>query len=266
MEGLSHAKIQDALQGIAWVRRLVYLPVTTSTNDVARALAQDKAPEATLVVADEQTAGRGRMGRAWWAPPNTCLLMSVLLRPPLSPTQALRLTMIAGLATAEAIERATGLAAQLKWPNDIWLRHKKAGGILTETALTGEQLEYAIVGIGLNVNATFREQPALAETATSLKLETGQEIDRLTVLRELVERLAGWYAQITRPQVKNAWAARLMTLGQPVSIQQPIGRLEGTAEGVDDDGALLVRTADGALRRLLAGDVSLQVVSSPVAQ
>lgn len=258
MEALSHATIQDALRGISWVRRVVYLPVTTSTNDVARALAQDKAPEATLVIADEQTAGRGRMGRSWWAPPNTCLLMSVLVRPQLPPAQALRLTMIAGLAAVEAIERVTGLTAQLKWPNDIWLNRKKAGGILTETALTGEQLEYAIVGIGLNVNATFQDQPALAETATSLKLETGHEIDRLTILRELVERLAGWYADITRPHVKHAWTARLVTLGQHVSVQQPDGRLEGMAEGVDDDGALLVRTPDGALHRLLAGDVSLR--------
>lgn len=257
MEALSHARIQDALRDISWVRQIVYLPVTTSTNDVARALAQDNAPEATLVVADEQTAGRGRLGRTWWAPPYTCLLMSVLVRPRLPPAQTLRLTMIAGLAAAEAVERVTNLPARLKWPNDIWLGHKKVGGILTETALTGEQLEYAIVGIGLNVNTTFQARPALAETATSLKLEMGQEIDRLTVLCELVERLAVWYADIARPQVKSAWAARLVTLGQQVSIQQPTGRLEGVAEAVDDDGALLVRTADGALRRLLAGDVSL---------
>ncbi len=258
MEPFSIEKIQHALAGVSFVRQAVYLPVTGSTNDVARALACDGAPEATLVVADEQRAGRGRMGRAWWAPPATCLLASLLVRPAFPPRQAPRLTMVAGLAAAEAIEHIAPVQARLKWPNDIWLYGKKAGGILTETALSGEWLEYAVVGIGLNVNVNLNERPELEGSATSLMMEAGCRVDRLSLLRALVERFAEWYANASSPRLKEAWAARLVTLGQHVSVQAGAHHFEGLAEGIDDEGALLVRAADGILHAAHAGDVTLR--------
>jgi BirA family biotin operon repressor/biotin-[acetyl-CoA-carboxylase] ligase len=129
--------------------------------------------------------------------------------------------------------------------------------MLTETALTGDSMEYAIVGIGLNVNVDFASQPELAGLATSLLMETGQPIDRLAMLRVLVERFAAWYTQITMPQLQKAWAARLVTLGQMVHAQTGDNSIDGMAEAVDADGALLVRTPNGSVHRLLAGDVTL---------
>jgi BirA family biotin operon repressor/biotin-[acetyl-CoA-carboxylase] ligase len=291
MKQLSLETIQQTLANSPFVRRVVYLPATGSTNDIARELAHADAPEATLVITDEQTAGRGRLGRAWYAPPGTCLLLSLLVRPQLPPLQALRLTMIAGLAVVEAVETlhcnvsttplhcnvsttplhcnvsttplhcnvsTTPLQCNvsLKWPNDIWLNGKKAGGILTEAGITGDQLEYAIVGIGLNVNVDFG-QSELEGIATSLMLETGQTVDRLVVLHGIMERFAAWYADITSPRLQEAWAKRLVTLGQWVNAQHGAQLIAGLAEGVDDTGALLVRTPDGTLHTLMAGDVTL---------
>jgi BirA family biotin operon repressor/biotin-[acetyl-CoA-carboxylase] ligase len=119
MEPLNQKKIQESLESVLLVRKVVYLPVVSSTNDVARALAKESAPDFTVIVAGEQTAGRGRLGRTWWAPAGACLLMSVLYRPNLRPLQSVRLTMVAGVAAAEAIEEAAHVPARLKWPNDI---------------------------------------------------------------------------------------------------------------------------------------------------
>lgn len=257
---LSREGIERALAGVEFVRQVVYLPQVGSTNDVAQALAAEGAPEGTLVIADEQTAGRGRLGRQWVAPAGANLLLSLLLRPALPPRQALRLTMIAGLAAVEAIEQTSGLTARLKWPNDIWLNGKKAGGILAETRLVDEQLEYVIIGLGLNVNADLSAHAQLAGLATSLRMESEQQQDRLLLLRTLVERFADWYGGIRSPRLREAWAGRLITLGQPVEAHAGRQMVSGLAEAVDEDGALLVRAEDGQLHRLSAGDVSLRRV------
>ena len=205
---LSAEAVRAALAAVPFIRETVYLPATGSTNDVAHRLASQGAPHATLIVTDDQTEGRGRMGRAWYMPPRAALAMSIVVRPELTARQANRLTMLAGLAAAEGVERSTGLAVRLEWPNDVVLEigdwrleiggraagHtpgvKKVGGILTETAITGERLEYAVVGIGVNVNVDFAGRPELAETATSIMLQLGREADRLSVLAAVVERFA----------------------------------------------------------------------------
>jgi BirA family biotin operon repressor/biotin-[acetyl-CoA-carboxylase] ligase len=128
-----------------------------STNDAAKSLALQDAPEGTLVITDEQTAGKGRRGRSWLAPRGSSLLISLILYPALAPNQVGRLTMASSLAVARAIEATTGLSVCFKWPNDILLGGKKAGGVLTETSVTGETLDYAVVGIGLNVNLDVRQ-------------------------------------------------------------------------------------------------------------
>jgi BirA family transcriptional regulator, biotin operon repressor / biotin---[acetyl-CoA-carboxylase] ligase len=258
MEPLTQKKIQEALESVPVVRKVVYLPVVSSTNDVARALAKDGAPDFTVIVADEQTAGRGRLGRAWWAPAGACLLMSVLHRPNLRAVQAMRLTMVGGVAAAEAIEEVAHIPTQLKWPNDIWISNKKGGGVLTETALTGERLDYAIVGIGLNINVDFAGKPELNGSATSLMMEVKRPVDRLSVLGALVQRFSAWSSEILSARLKASWAARLVTLGQPVIAQLGEKQIHGLAEAVDDDGTLLVRSDDGILHRLRHGDVSLR--------
>jgi BirA family biotin operon repressor/biotin-[acetyl-CoA-carboxylase] ligase len=168
------------LAGLRFGHPLYLFQRIGSTNDEARRLAQAAAPEGLLVVAEAQTAGRGRAGRRWLTPAGSALAFSLVLRPAIPPAQATRLTMIAGLAVCEAIELVTGLPVSLKWPNDIWLAGQKAGGILVETATTAgddQPVEYAVVGIGLNVHEA---PPASAVDfpATALSLQAGQPVDR----------------------------------------------------------------------------------------
>ncbi len=269
-EPLSVQTIRAALVHVPWVQQVVYLPRVGSTNDTARELAAQGAPHATLVVTDDQFAGRGRMGRSWYMPPRAALAMSILVRLDLAARHASRLTMLAGLAAAEGVEQVTGLAVKLKWPNDVVvaneevrmqnaeLRMKKLGGILTETAIAGDKIDYAVVGIGLNVNVDFDDQPELAETASSLMLQLGHAVDRLSVLAAVIGRFAARFDWLNvGDALRAAWSARLITLGHHVAARIGEVALMGLAEAVDEDGALLLRTDDGALHRLLAADVTL---------
>jgi BirA family biotin operon repressor/biotin-[acetyl-CoA-carboxylase] ligase len=233
-----------------------------STNDRARELAALDTPEIALVVADEQLAGRGRQGRSWYTPPGTALAFSLLTRPAITPHHAMRLTMLAGLAAVEGIEWATGLRLDLKWPNDVVFRTEnrwwKVGGILTECAFQGDDLAYAVTGIGLNVNVDFSQQLELREIATSLMHLAGREIDRWAVLKAVVAAWIDRYAEIAAPDLlREAWAARLINLRHNIRVNLNGQIVEGYAEGVDADGALLLRTSDQHVQRLLSGDVTL---------
>jgi BirA family biotin operon repressor/biotin-[acetyl-CoA-carboxylase] ligase len=256
---LSAESIRSGLRTDFIGQRVVYSPSLSSTNDALKALAVQGTPEGTLVIAEEQTAGKGRLGREWLAPPGTSLLMSLLFRPDLAPNQVPRLTMICSLATAEAIEGLTDLSVGLKWPNDIFIGGKKAGGILTESATTGGGLDYVVVGMGLNVNLALSTLPELKATATSLSQELGHEVSRLALLWEILERIELRYKSLRRGESPHEeWAARLITLGREVQVTTPREVLVGWAEGVDADGALILRTSDGQRRKVLAGDVTLR--------
>lgn len=241
-------------------RRVHYFRSVSSTNDVAKELAVAGAPEGTLVIADVQTAGRGRLGRMWLSPPNANLLMSLVFYPQLAPNQAQRLTMICSLAIIDALAQVTGLQAAVKWPNDVLLAGKKAAGILTEAGLHGEKLAYLIVGIGLNVNLWAEQLPEeLRSISTSVAQELGHPIPREPLLCALLAAIESRYERLKAGEVPLAeWSARLATLGRRVRVSDSGGFLEGWAEGVDVDGALLLRLDDGTLRRILAGDVTLR--------
>ncbi len=241
-------------------RPLVYAPRLSSTQVLAARLADRGWPEGTAVLAEEQTAGRGRQGRTWWAPFGQALLLSLLLRPSLSPSQAPVLTMMAGLAAAEAIEAVYAVSVALKWPNDLYLEGRKVGGALTETRLSADadRLEHAIVGIGINVTVDFADQPALQTTAISLHQVVGDAVDRGTLLLALLARFEERYREVLAGgSCRDEWARRLMWLGQPVRVTMPQGSITGVAEGVDEMGTLLVRLADGHVEAVQAGDVSL---------
>lgn len=269
MDRLDSPSIQAALNTQVFGREVLILPRTGSTNDVARGLAARGAPEGTVVLAEEQTAGRGRMGRRWSAPPGTCLLCSILFRPDLPPVQAQRLTMLCSLAAADAVEQVAGLRVAIKWPNDLVVEAhqipspkapnwRKLAGVLTETGVIGERLEFAIVGIGINVNVEPEVLPTLAPDATSILAEVGRLVDRSSLLVALLDGVERRYAALRAGgDPRREWAARLATLGHPVQAITSAGVLAGVAESVDGDGALLLRLPDGALRRLLAGDVTL---------
>jgi BirA family biotin operon repressor/biotin-[acetyl-CoA-carboxylase] ligase len=256
VEELSVESIGKGLTTAFMGRKVIYHGSIGSTNDVARELAAQGAPEGTLVITDEQTAGKGRLGRRW-------LLMSTLFRPRfLAPYQAQRLTMICSLAVVEAIEAETGLGAAIKWPNDIVVQGKKAGGILTELGATGERLDYVVVGLGLNVNLDFGAEEAMGElaaTATSLSQELGREVSRLALLWRVLENVEGRYRRLQAGELPHdEWASRLITLHNKIIVDTPQGVVEGWAEGVDADGALILRTHCGEHQRVLAGDVTLR--------
>ncbi len=234
-----------------------------STNDEARRLAQAQAPEGLMVVAEEQTAGRGRAGRHWITPAGSALAFSLVLRPTAPAAQTARLTMLAGLAVCEGIEQAAGVAAALKWPNDILLAGQKVGGILVEAvggANGGERLEYASMGIGVNVDSA----PAAEEVdfpATALSAQAGRPIDRLDLLCAILERLEARYPALDMPDpgpLHADWSARLVWLGEPVVAHTPGGDLAGQAESTDLDGALVVKLDSGERVRVHAGDVRLR--------
>ena len=255
---LSPAAIRDGL-GTSFVgQQVAYWPQIGSTNEEARRLAGEGAPEGLLVITEFQSAGRGRLDRDWIAPRGSSLLISILFRPEFAAHQAQRLTMICGLAAVDAIESQTGLRAGLKWPNDLVIQGAKAGGILTEVGLEGTRIDSAVVGIGLNVNLDPARLPAgLRMPATSLKHELGAQVARLPLLQALLQSVERRYLALKAGQSPHQdWAASLVTLGKPVTVTSAGSVLEGVAEGVDADGALLVRLGDGRLGRGLAGDVS----------
>ena len=264
------AGINDVLTTTIVGRPIHYWATIGSTMDEARRLAEADAPEGAVVVADEQTAGRGRLERSWWAPPGSSLLLSVLFRPPFTPLQAQRLTMICSLAVCDAIAEVPGMqttglqAAGVKWPNDVLINGRKVCGILTELDVTGDGIRYAIVGIGINVNVDFRGAPPLMSPATSLLMEAGRPVSRRDVLVALLTGIERRYLALLEGQsFHQEWAERMTTLGHPVQVSSALERWEGLAVGVDEDGALLVRTTKGSVRRVLAGDVTLRPSSEP---
>ena len=227
--------------------------------DEAWRLAQAGAPDGTVVLADEQTAGRGRLKRSWWAPAGSSLLLSLLLRPGWPARQAQRLTMVCSLAVCEAISRVAGVQAQVKWPNDVLIEGQKVCGILTELDVVGEQLETAVVGIGINVNLDFEGAPALMSPATSLLLAAGRPISRMDLLVTLLDGIERRYVATREGRsYHQEWAERMATLGREVQVSGTTEAWQGVAMDVDADGALLVRAEDGTMQRVLAGDVTLR--------
>lgn len=237
-----------------------------STNALVRQRARAGHPEGLVVLADEQTAGRGRLGRSWAAPPGSSLLCSVLLRPAwLAPTDAFLLTMLAGVALCDAVEQVAPLHARLKWPNDLLLPAdgglRKAAGILSELELAGDTISWAVSGMGINVSWSPQgmvDGRDLAAQATSLSTALGRPVDRMALLRALLIQLERGYTALRQGQrsvLFEQWRVRLATLGQPVFVRLPAGELQGIAEGVEPSGALRVRDAQGVLHTVVAGDV-----------
>jgi BirA family biotin operon repressor/biotin-[acetyl-CoA-carboxylase] ligase len=258
LDDLTTTAILDGLTTRCLGQRVVTYEVVDSTNAVAKTLAAQGAAEGTLVIADEQTAGRGRLDRRWLAPPGTSLLFSLIFRPQVAVARAAALTMICGLGVREAVREITALPAQLKWPNDIVLRGRKVGGILTELSTSGQHLQWVVVGIGLNVNLPVALLPA-EFGATSLQHELGQPISRVRLLQQTLLCIEHRYVKLQAGQWPLLeWSVALETLGQRVQLCTAEGAVEGLAEAVDDQGALLLRLDDGQLRKIAVGDVAVR--------
>lgn len=235
---------------------------TQSTNDVAEKLARDGVPEGVVIFAESQTRGRGRLGRKWVSPPRKGLWFSVLLRPDLRPQAATQLTVVAATALVRAIHSQTNLRAEIKWPNDILIRGKKAAGVLTELSAELDHIKYLILGIGVDANLSSSDlPPELRKIATSLKIEGGQPVRRADLAAAILHELDRDYERVRKHQftaVAEEWEKHCATLGRRVTIHIGDRALEGRAESLDADGALLLRTDHGHLERVIGGDVTLQ--------
>lgn len=261
MDLLLPEAIGDGLRTGRFGRHIHYFEQAGSTNDIARDLASAGAPEGTIVLAEAQTRGRGRLGRTWLAPPRSCLLLSIVLRPELPPAAAFRLTMLCSVAAAVAVGRTTGLAPAIKWPNDLLLHGKKLAGILSESASTAERLEYVVVGLGLNVNFDPSSFPEIMATATSLRAATGRDVSRVLLLREIMAEVEDRYPSLWplgEDLLWQEWRRRMDTLGRQVTVTEGDHRECGLAVDVDRDGSLVLRRDDGSAVAIAVGDVSLR--------
>jgi BirA family biotin operon repressor/biotin-[acetyl-CoA-carboxylase] ligase len=223
-----------------------------STMDRAREAAREGAPEGTVVIAGEQTAGRGRQGRSWLSPRGG-LALSVIFRPDLRHLPGM--VMISALSVKRTIRETTGLAAGIKWPNDILLNGRKVCGILVENELRAGGVSFSVAGIGLNVAVDTQAHPEIAAIATSLEKEAGRAVGLGEVAGELLEQLDILYSDLRAGRsIFEEWRDSLVTLGHRVRIEHGASPEEGLAEGVTPEGALLVRRADGTQATVLAGD------------
>ncbi len=238
--------------------RIHYVQNTGSTMDDARELARNGAREGAVVVAEEQNKGRGRFNRAWVSPPGLNLYFTVILRP--EPSQLPYMNMAATLAVFDTAAQFAGLQPAVKWPNDVRIGGRKLSGILIETEFEGDRLAHALVGIGINVNLDVSEHLEIADTATSLRSESGREFDRSDALRSALANLDAWYARVRAGEsLTRRWAATLETLGKRVEFRWRDQILVGMAESVDDQGNLTILQPDGERVTVVAGEVTSQV-------
>lgn len=237
-------------------KKVITYPSLSSTNDIAKRQAKKGVREGTVVVAEEQTAGRGRLKRAWLSPKGS-IALSIILHP--TPAQLPSLIMVASLAVASCIEKISGLKTQIKWPNDVLVNGKKVCGILVESDVRGSAVDYAVIGIGINVNLKPADFPEIAATATSLSNEMGREIQQPEMIRCLLVEVENLYLAVAEgDMVFRQWRNRLVTLGKEVELISDKASYKGVAESVASDGSLLLRQPDGQLMKVVAGDVNLR--------
>lgn len=234
---------------------------TTSTNDVVERLSRDGVKEGAVVFAESQTRGRGRLGRKWISPAGKGLWFSLLLRPNLRPHETTQLTVMSATALRRAIQGHSGLAPEIKWPNDILIHGRKVAGILTELHAELDRVKYVILGIGVDVNLNPGDfPPELRKLATSLKAELGEPVERAGLAVAILRELDHDYARLASGRfaaVAEEWEAHCTTIGRDVAIRTGERQIRGRAESLGEDGALLLRTDHGRLERIIGGDVTL---------
>ena len=253
--------IKEILGGSLFSSNIVFYEKIDSTNTHAKDLASKSAPEGTIVLAEEQTAGRGRMKRRWLSHGYKNLLVSILLRPFLSVDRIFILTMILAIAVIDGMKKSHGLDAMIKWPNDLYIGRKKIGGILSEFSVREKGIEYVILGLGLNVNWKPEEQEGLLYPATSVYAESGIEVSRNELLAQILKQFEVYYREALSGRDEDLykrWNEYSLIVGKEVDIESKGEKVQGTALRIDRQGALIIRRPDGAEQRILSGDVSLR--------
>ena len=260
----------DVLDPSAWlselrVRRIGsrahYVKSTTSTNDVAKELARQNVAEGTVVVTEEQTKGRGRLGRSWQCPPKAGLCFSLVLYPGVNPMEVAQFTMLAAVAVVRALNKHLGVEAKVKWPNDVYINGLKVCGILAEMTAEADRVKYLVLGVGLNVNQSQEELAAARIEASSLRAEVKHRVSRTEVLKSILSELDDlyelWQSKGFVP-LKGLWLQEALWVGCEVVVHGLNQSWEGTLEDIDDQGALLLRLPEGNLKTFYSGEVSLR--------
>lgn len=242
-------------------RRLAFYDSIGSTNVQAKLLAEEGAPEGTLVLADEQKTGRGRRGRGWQSPPGMNVYFTLVLKPDYAPNDASMVTLVMALAVKEAITEVCGMKAGIKWPNDIVVNGKKTTGILTEMSLEGAYIQHVVIGVGINVKK--QSFPAeLADTATSLEAESGKPVSRALLVQKVMEHFEEDYELFLQKKdlsfLQERYNAYLVNLDREVRVLDPAGEYTGIAKGINKKGELLVQMPDGSINEVYAGEVSVR--------
>ena len=237
-------------------RKICYFDALPSTMDIAMQLGLDGSAEGTVVIAETQTKGRGRLGRSWSSPKYKGIYISLVLRPKILPNASSILTLLAAVSVCEAIQEITTLEARIKWPNDILIHNKKLGGILTELNAEMDSVRFMVIGIGINVN---NEQKTIPEGATSLKEQKKENINRIALLQEILRKIEANYSLFQKRTGKESiidkWRNYNITLGRKVKVACQSIHLEGEALDIDIDGGLLLRRDCGLVEKVMAGDV-----------
>ena len=258
---LGEAEIKSLLN-TSWAGcDVLYFPETDSTNTRAKRLGDEGAVHGTLVAADRQTGGKGRRGRRWESPAGSSIYMSILLRPDIPPDQAPMLTLVMAQSTAEAIRIRTGEEALIKWPNDIVINGKKVCGILTEMSTEIQWINHVVIGVGINVNTEYFPEE-LTETATSIYLESGGKQQRSGLIAEVLKPFERYYAMFLETgnlsAMQEEYNRLLVNRDREVKVLEPGNEYNGYAIGINETGELLIRTEDGQIREVYAGEVSVR--------
>jgi BirA family biotin operon repressor/biotin-[acetyl-CoA-carboxylase] ligase len=259
---ISSNEIQLGLKTKMMGRNIHFEEAVTSTQKIAQSLANDGVPEGTIVVADQQTKGRGRMARAWYSPSGTGIWMSMVIRPNIPVNTTPQLTLLTAVAIVQAIEELTPLKPDIKWPNDIMINGKKIVGILTELQAEADQVHSVIIGTGINVNQKKEQFPEdLQNIATSILIETGEAWERAQFIQTILLKFEGLYSiflsQGFKP-IKLLWEGYAISINKKMIARTLKGTVEGRAIGIDDDGVLLIETEDRSIERIYSADIELK--------
>ena len=253
--------LKQSLAGKFIGDKLYYYDEIGSTNDEAFRLGTRGLPNGTVLIADAQNSGRGRMQRVWHSPAGANIYTSIILRPDFEPARAPQISLAAGIAVAEAINPYCGHRAQLKWPNDVLIGGKKVCGILAQMKMAGDAIDFVVVGIGINVNLRHDEFPKdIEDIATSLSIEAGQELSRPELIFRLYENMTTWYKSLLKhgfEPVRKAWLGLTPMIGQTVQVVFREEVVSGKATGLDEDGSLILQTDASEIFRVTAGDATI---------
>jgi len=236
-------------------KKIYYFDYIDSTMNLAMQLGIKAAASGTIVLAESQTRGRGRLGRGWFSPKYKGIYLSLILRPKIPPAVSPVLTLLAAVSICETVKKVLDLEAQIKWPNDVLIRNKKIAGILTEMNAEVDKVNFVIIGIGLNVN---NDKKSLIAGATSLKEQTGHSASRVLILQELLRRIETNYSLLEDKGSRiiiDKWRSFAVTLGKHVKVYCQHKHVEGQAVDIDQDGGLLIRKDSGIIQKVMSGDV-----------